>query len=396
MSERVNEKMEEMLELLENLVNIDSGSYFKQGIDQVGAILSSEYKSLGFDVHVHPQENRGNNLVIRHPDAVAPKVMIAAHMDTVFPIGTAKQRPFRVDGNYAYGPGVVDMKASLVSVLFAMKTLMESQDEAYKNVEIVLNSDEEIGSRHSRTLIEEVGKGKEFALIVEAAGKNGSIVTQRKGGARYKIKVKGVPAHSGSDHEKGRSAIEEIAHKTIKLHKITDYDKGITVNVGLIKGGTSANTIAPIAEAEVDVRITKLEQIKAVEQKIQEICSDPTIKGTKIEVAGQLNRPPMVKTEKSNQLIRIVQEIGKELGIKIKEEFRGGCSDGSFTSCMGIATVDGMGPIGGNGHRDDEYLEISSLPVRTALLAETISRLTHMNTNEPIKRHLLNIKDTIG
>ncbi len=379
MIEKVKGKLEEMLALLEKLVNTDSGSYDKQGIDKVGAVLSKEYKSIGFDVHVHPQENRGNNLVIRHPEAVSPKVIIVAHMDTVFPEGTAEKRPFRIEGNYAYGPGVVDMKASLVSVLFAMKTLVERQDEGYKNVEIVLNSDEEIGSRHSRPLIEEVGKDKEFALIVEPAGKNGSIVTQRKGGARYKIKVKGVPAHSGSEHEKGRSAIEEIAYKTIKLHKITDYEKGITVNVGLLRGGTSANTIAPIAEAEVDVRIMKLEQIKAVEGMIKEICAEPHIQGTKIEVAGQLNRPPMVKGEKSVQLIHLVQEIGNEMGMDIKEEFRGGCSDGSFTSSMGLATVDGMGPIGGNGHRDDEYLEIPSLPVRTALLAETISRLTHMN-----------------
>ncbi|MBS4214873.1 M20 family metallopeptidase [Bacillus sp. FJAT-49825] len=380
-----NEKMEDMLNLLEKLVNMDSGSYFKQGIDEIGAVLSKEYESIGFDVHVHPHEERGNNLVIRHPDAIDPKVMIVAHMDTVFQRGTAEKRPFKIEGNYAYGPGVVDMKASLVSVLFAMKSLVERQDDAYKNVEIVLNSDEEIGSRHSRSLIEQIGKDKEYALIMEAAGKDGSIVTQRKGGARYKIKVEGVPAHSGSEHEKGRSAIEEIAYKTIKLHKITDYKKGITVNVGLLKGGTSANTIAPIAEAEVDVRITKLEQIKEVEQKMKEICSEPNIKGTKIKLAGQLNRPPMVKTKKSIELIGLVQDIGNEMGIEIKESFRGGCSDGSFTSSMGIATVDGLGPKGGNGHRDDEYLDISSLPERTALLAETISRLTHMHRTTQFK-----------
>ena len=381
----VKVKMEEMLNLLEKLVNTESGSYFKQGIDAVGTVLSKEYESVGFDVHVHHQEERGNNLVIRHPDATRPKVMIVAHMDTVFPRGTVEKRPFKMEGNYAYGPGVVDMKASLVSVLFAMKTLVERQDDAYKNVEIVLNSDEEIGSRHSRPLIEQIGKEKEYALIMEAAGKDGSIVTQRKGGARYKIKVEGVPAHSGSEHEKGRSAIEEIAYKTIKLHEITDYKEGITVNVGLLKGGTSANTIAPVAEAEVDVRITKLEQIKEVERKMKEICSEPTIKGTKTKLAGQLNRPPMLKTKKSIKLIRLVQEIGEEMGIEIKEAFRGGCSDGSFTSSMGIATVDGLGPIGGNGHRDDEYLDILSLPERTALLAETISRLTHVHRTPLIK-----------
>ncbi|MGG3563126.1 M20 family metallopeptidase [Neobacillus rhizosphaerae] len=381
----LKEKMEEMLRLLKKLVNLDSGSYYKQGIDEIGAVLSKEYESIGFNVHVHPQDERGNNLVIRHPEALDPKVMIVAHMDTVFPIGTAEKRPFMIEGNYAYGPGVVDMKASLVSVLFAMKTLVELQFDAYKNVEIVLNSDEEIGSRHSRSLIELVGKEKEYALIMEAAGKDGSIVTQRKGGARYKIKVEGVPAHSGSEHEKGRSAIEEIAYKTIKLHKMTDYKEGITVNVGLLKGGTSANTIAPIAEAEVDVRITNLEQIKEVERKMKEICSVPTIKGTKIKIAGQLNRPPMMKSKKSIELIRLVQEIGKEMGLEIKEAFRGGCSDGSFTSSMGIATVDGLGPVGGNGHRDDEYLDISSLTERTELLAETIRRLTHVHQTTQIK-----------
>lgn len=374
--EFVEAKKEEMLELLKTLVNIDSGSYCKRGIDQVGAILTSEYQSIGFGVHVLPQTERGNNLIIRHPEAKSPKVMIVAHMDTVFPEGTALKRPFRIQGNHAYGPGVVDMKASLVSVLFAMKALVNKQNDAYKNIEILLNSDEEIGSRTSRAIIEQMAKGKKAALIVEPGGKDGAIVSQRKGGARYKIKVNGVPAHSGSEHEKGRSAIEEIAYKTIELHKITNYSEGITVNVGLLKGGTSVNTIAPIAEAEVDVRITKLEQAGGIERKIKEICSEPVIEGTKIEVTGQLNRPPMIKNEKTMKFIELVQDIGKELGIDIKESFRGGCSDGSFTSSMGVATIDGLGPLGGNVHRDDEYLEIDSLFQRTVLLTETISRLT--------------------
>ncbi|MGG0718597.1 M20 family metallopeptidase [Robertmurraya massiliosenegalensis] len=374
--EFIRSKETEMIELLETLVNIDSGSYFKEGIDEIGTILKKKYEELGFLVKVDLQKERGNHLVIKHKEAKKPKIIVVAHMDTVFPKGASKKRRFQIMGNRAYGPGVVDMKASLVSLLYAMKILLNMNEKAYQNIEIVLNSDEEIGSISSRKLIEEVAKNKDYALIVEPGRKDGSLVSERKGGASYTLKVKGVSSHSGIEHEKGRSAIEEVAYKTIKLHKLTNYHDGITINVGLLKGGTSVNTVAPTAIAGVDVRISKPEQAMFVDRRIREICAKPDVEGTQIEVVGSKIRPPMVKDEATVEMLNVIKGIGNELGIDIKDTYTGGGSDGNLTKALGIPTMDGLGPVGGNAHSEDEYLEIDSFCERTHMLAEIMKQLS--------------------
>ncbi|MGP7817157.1 M20 family metallopeptidase [Niallia sp. 01092] len=376
MEHYIKSKEKEMIDLLETLVNIDSGSYVKKGIDKIGKMLVSEYKELGFRTEIIEEQERGNHIILRHQEADNPKIMIVAHMDTVFPKGTVKSRPFRMEGHFAYGPGVVDMKGSLVSVLYAIKALHHAGNEGYKNVEIILNSDEEIGSTSSRKLIEQTANNKEYSLIVEPGRRDGSIVSARKGGGRYTLKVKGVAAHAGVEHEKGRSAIAELAYKTIKLHELTKYQEGITVNVGMIEGGTSVNTVASTAIAGVDVRIAKMEQAPLLDKKIREICSVSDIEGTEIEVKGKINRPPMEKTKGSIKLLKIVQEAGAEAGINIKDTYTGGGSDGAFTSALGIPTMDGLGPVGGFAHSKEEYLDLDTFVERTFMLATIISKLT--------------------
>ncbi|MEC2073209.1 M20 family metallopeptidase [Alkalihalophilus marmarensis] len=373
----VHSKESEMLQLLEKLVNIDSGSNNKAGVDKVGEIVGQKFKELGFKVNVVPNIEVGNHLVIQHPDASHIDILIVAHMDTVFEDGTAKVRPFRIDQEKgrAYGPGVIDMKASLVSVLYALQALKDEGDAAYQNVRIVLNSDEEIGSRSSRGLIEEQARGISYALIMEPARKDGSLVTERRGSGRYKIEVQGLAAHSGIEPEKGRSAIEELAHKIVKLHELNDHEHGISVNVGIIEGGNAVNTISSSAVGHVDVRVATPEQASEMEHKIEEVCASTDVRGTRIEVTGDISRPPMLKNEKISQLFQIVQEVGRELGMAIKDTKTGGGSDASFTAAMGIPTIDGLGPIGGGAHSVDEYLEIASLTERTRLLAKIIQRL---------------------
>ncbi|MGM0838664.1 MAG: M20 family metallopeptidase [Bacillota bacterium] len=366
----------EMLQLIEKLVNIDSGTYVKEGIDLVGAILKVEYEKLGFTVEVREEEKYGNNLIIQHKDAVDPKIILVAHMDTVFPLGTAAERPFRIEGDRAYGPGVVDMKSSQVELLYAIKALQQSGSESYKNMLIILNSDEEVGSPTSRPLIEEKSQGKEYALIMEPARKDGSLVSARRGGGSYTVIVKGKAAHSGIEPQKGRSAIEELAHKVIQLNALSDYEKGISVNVGLIEGGSSINTIPPIAIAHVDIRISEMHQAKYLEGKIKEICATTDVSGTQIILKGSISRPPMEKNEQTQSLLHLIEEVGKEIGLQVFDTATGGGSDASFTSATGVATVDGLGPVGGNAHSEDEYLEIKTLPERTLLLAKTIDRLS--------------------
>ena len=375
MKEFIDQNEENMLGLIETLVNIDSSSYMKSGIDKVGNVLSAEYAKIGFEVEVHEQQKFGNNLVIRHPEAADPEIVLIAHMDTVFGEGTAAERPFSRKGDYAYGPGVIDMKASHATTLYALKALMENGSEAFKNIELILNTDEEIGSIASRELIERVAKTKKYALILEPA-QNGNLVSERKGGGKYFLKVHGKSAHAGIEPENGISAIEELARKILKLHALTDWDKGINVNVGLVNGGTSVNTIAPFAEAAIDVRIETWEDGDAVDLAIKEICSSSEIPGIRLELTGNITRPAWNLTEEAEILIAAIAEEGKKIGLELSHEKSGGGSDANLTSFIGIPSVDGLGPVGANAHQETEYLHIPSLTERTLLLANVIERLS--------------------
>lgn len=373
----LHQNQQEMLQFIEKLVSIDSGTYYKHGVDKIGILLEKSYKELGFNVIVVEQEEYGNHLIIEHKDALDPNIIILAHMDTVFPEGTAAERPFHIDGNRAYGPGVIDMKASQVSVLYAVKALLNEGFDGYKNIRIVLNSDEEVGSPSSRQMIEREATGMKYALVMEPARKDGSLVSARRGKGNYTLIVEGKAAHSGIEPEKGRSAIEELAHKIIQLHELSDHEKGISVNVGMIEGGSSVNTVSDHAEAQIDVRIKEMDQVELLEECLEKICASSDVAGTKISLEGEMNRPPMEKNKKTRALLRIIQDVGDEIGVEIEDTATGGGSDASFTSSLGIATIDGLGPVGGNAHSDKEYLEIPSLVERTLLLATIIERLSN-------------------
>lgn len=368
---------DQMLRMLEQLVNIDSCSYDKAGVDKVGAIMKQYYQAIDFVVDEVKQKEYGNHLILRRKnvDISKPTILILTHMDTVFEKGTASERPFHINANKAYGPGVIDMKASLVSVYYAMKALLVNNNSSVDQVEILLTSDEEIGSPTSRELIEKHAQNKKYALVMEPARKNGAIVSARRGKGLYKLEVIGKAAHSGIEPEKGRSAIEELAHKIIQLYDITDEEEGIHVNVGLIEGGTSVNTISDHATAEVDVRFRTQEQAEEIKEQIATIIASTEVDGTKVKIEGDINRPPMEKTEQTEKLLRIIKRVGDELDIFIKDTETGGGSDASFTSALGIPTVDGLGPVGGRAHRESEYLELESFVQRTLLLAHVIAEL---------------------
>lgn len=367
---------EEMLNMLEKLVNIDSGSYHKDGVDRVGQQLIDAYQTIGFHADIHEQHTYGNHIVLMHHEATEPDILVVAHMDTVFLEGTAAERPFHIVGERAYGPGVIDMKASHVTTFSALQALLNANKEAAKNVVVLLTSDEEIGAPSARKLIEAQGAGKKAVLVMEPARKDGSLVTSRRGGGRYTLKVTGKAAHSGIEPEKGRSAIEELAHKTIKLHQLSNHEEGISVNVGISKGGTSINTVADYAEGKVDIRITTQDQAAPLAKAIENICAQPDVPDTSIELEGEITRPPMERNEQTIALYEIFKDVASSLNIDLTETSTGGGSDASFTSALGIPTIDGMGPIGGNQHNDEEYLEIDSLVERTKLLALTIERLS--------------------
>lgn len=367
---------DQMIDLLKNLVNIDSGSYDKVGVDQVADVLIQLYKDLGFLVEIFPNEKLGNNYRLVHKDASNPQIFIAAHLDTVFPKGTVTERPFSIEGNRAYGPGVIDMKASHVLTYYAIKALKEAGNEGYKNVEILLNCDEEIGSHSSRGLIEQFAEGKSYALVMEPARANGSIVSARRGVGTYELIIEGKASHSGIAPKDGISAIQELSYKIQALHALSRHDDGLSVNVGLISGGTSVNTVAPNARAEIDVRITTDEQGIEIDRLVKEVCSQSVLEGVKLTLTGGINRPPMMKTPESTVLVDIVKAEAKAMGLEIDDIFTGGGSDASFTAGVGTPSVDGLGPVGGFQHSDKEYIELPTLTERTILFANVIKRLS--------------------
>ncbi|KKB38831.1 M20 family metallopeptidase [Bacillus thermotolerans] len=373
----IKNKRDEMIDLLEQLVNTDSNSYDKEGVDRVSSLLQERFEEIGMYVKVHREAETGNHLEIKGTRESEPKILMIAHMDTVFPKGEAERRPFSVIGDKAYGPGVNDEKASHVQILYAMKALKESKSPAINNVHIIFNSDEEIGSTTSKPLIEEAAAGKEYSLVVECGRPNDGVVTERKGVGHFDMSVKGKSAHSGVEPEIGVSAIEELAHKVIRLQQLNDYSQGVSINVGLIDGGTSVNTVPPDAEAEIDVRVKNKDQAMNITKAIHEVADDEFVDGTKTELSGNMGRPPMEKTEESQKLFDVVQETGKELGLDIHEVSTGGGSDAAFTAAKGIPTIDGIGPIGEFSHSEtDEFTDLNSLVDRTILLAKLIERLT--------------------
>jgi len=374
--EIIKQSEESMLELIEKLVNIDSGSYDKEGVDQVGNLLIKQYETLDFVVERHENKHHGDNLVLQHKDARNPKVLIIAHMDTVFPKGTAKERPFSIKDGRAYGPGVVDMQSSLASVLYAVKALHKANNEAYKNVQIILNSDEEIGSPTSRELIEQLSKDKQYALVMESGRANGAIVSARRGGGGYTLTVKGKASHSGVAPEDGISAVEELAHKIIKLEQLNDHENGVAINVGIINGGAATNMIPDYATAEIDVRITREDQGPIIAQQIKDICATSDVPGTELQLEGDINRPPLELNERNKQLLQIVKEVGSSIGLTIEDVHTGGGSDASFPSALGVATIDGLGPVGGELHNENEYMVIETLTERCNLLAHLIDELS--------------------
>lgn len=377
---------QEMLQLLERMVNQDSGSKYKKGVDAIGHMIRQKYEKLGFIVDVVNEAELGNHLIIRHKETVRPRIVIVGHMDTVFPEGTAKERPFTIKGSRAYGPGVIDMKASQVALLTALSVLVELGDkDSFTNVHIVLNSDEEIGSHRSKIVIENVSLGKDYALIMEPARDNGALVSSRRGGGTYMLRVYGRAAHSGIAPQDGISAIEEISYKIIELQKLNRYEEGININVGIIRGGEAANVISPYAEAAIDVRITYPEQGAEIDRAIRKVCAVPHIKGTNIELVGGINRYPVIKNEKTLDLLGHIQAVGEEIGLDIEDVATGGGSDASFTSSVHVATIDGLGPVGGGAHSVDEYLEIPTFVERTYLLAKVIQRLSEVRIDPDIE-----------
>ncbi|ODJ91426.1 M20 family metallopeptidase [Pseudomonas viridiflava] len=356
--------------LLQQLVDTDSNSYDKAGVDAVGDLLAAQLQADGIGVERIAVEGFGDVLLAELPGGPGKPVLLLGHRDTVFPKGTTTTRGYTRDEKLAYGPGVADMKGGLVLNCFALKALKRAGPLPFP-VQILYTGDEEIGSGSARVHIERHARAARAVLNPEPGRASGNVVSARKGGATLIIEVSGRAAHSGVNHADGASAIEALAHKVIKLHALTDYAAGITTNVGLMSGGTSSNTVAPTATARLDVRFIELRQWDDILTAIQAIVDAEELPGTSARLLEATTFLPM-EAQHSTDLLQRYQSVAADLGFSVEGEFTGGCADSGFTASLGIPTLCGLGPVGGKVHTDREYLELDTLVPRGQALVATI------------------------
>ena len=362
-----------MIALLAELVNIDSGSYDKAGVDQVGARLRQFFAENGIPTRTEDHATFGAAIFaeVGASGAGNRPIVLMGHRDTVFAKGEVAKRPFHIEGGRAYGPGVADMKAGLVMNAFVLAAFHKFGG-APAPLLVLITSDEEIASPSSRPVIERVARGARAVLNSEPSRPNGSVVTGRKGGCFLALEVTGKAAHSGGSYKDGISAIVELAHKTIALQALTDLAAGVTVNVGIVKGGQSVNTIAPHAEAEVDLRYIRPEQRTEMLAKIAAIVETATVPGTKSRCRIKGEFLALVETDASRALFAAYQAAAVAQGASVVGEFSGGCADSGFTSQAGAPTLCGLGPVGGKGHTEDEFMELDSLVARAQVMVRMV------------------------
>lgn len=363
-----------MVDLLRDVVNIDSGSYDKDGVDAVGARFERHFSEHGIPFRRESHDSFGDAIhaEVAKPGSNEKPVLLMGHRDTVFGKGEARRRPFTIRDKRAYGPGVADMKAGLVMNVF-VATAFHKFGGSPHPIKLLITSDEEIGSPSSRSVIEREGRAARAVFNSEPGRPTGNVVTSRKGGIFMHVGVTGKAAHSGANFAAGVSAIGELAHKIVQIHALTDLTKGITLNVGLIAGGQSVNTTAPYAEGQIDMRYVDPADRATVMAEIERIVATPYVPGTSATLTIKGEFVPVVQSESSKALFENYQAAAKQAGLTtLQGEFSGGCADSGFTAAVGTPTICGVGPVGGLAHSPEEYLELDSIVPRAQALALAI------------------------
>jgi glutamate carboxypeptidase len=375
-----SERRDEIVSTIRELVEIESPSDNKAAVDEVAEAVAHKFSRLGGEVHVHPAKDFGNHLQVNFASKSAKPVLLLGHYDTVYPLGTLATMPCRAVHNRLTGPGVLDMKSGIALMLHALAALQEwhgGLDGNEQNgglprpVTVLLVSDEEVGSGSSRAITESLAKKAAAVLVLEPSyGRQGAVKTARKGVGEYLVKVSGKASHAGLDFQKGVNAILELARQIEKISRFTDLKRGLTVNVGIVNGGSRTNVVPAEAAARIDVRVARIKDAAGIDKRMRSLR--PFHRKCKIEITGGINRPPMERTAGVATLYAQASAIARELGWKLGEAAVGGGSDGNFTAGLGIPTLDGLGGVGDGAHAAHEHILISELPRRAALIAGLI------------------------
>ncbi len=366
-------RREEMVQTLADLVMLESPSNEREAVNAVGDYLAEAFAAQGAQVRRLPQTAFADHLRVEWGSG-EDQVLLLGHMDTVWPLGEVETRPFQVsaDGKRAVGPGVFDMKGGLVIGLYVVQALRELGLQPSHRLVFLFNSDEEVGSLTSRPFIEEEARRSKASLILEPS-RDGALVTWRKGVGRFEMEIHGLASHAGAAHERGVSAVEELARQVLRLEAMTDYERGTTVNVGVVQGGSKVNVRPANAWAEIDLRVTSAEEGERMVRAIRNL--QPINPKATLIITGGLNRPPWEESPAGRDLFERARRLGAPLGLNLWASGSGGGSDGNFTAALGIPTLDGMGIEGNDAHATTEWVDLTSLPRKAALLAALLLEL---------------------
>jgi glutamate carboxypeptidase len=367
----------ELVRLLGQFVRCESPSHQKEAVDRLGKLVAKEWRRRGAKVRILRHATNGNHVRAEmwlgkgRPEG---QIMVLGHLDTVYPLGTIAAMPFRVRARRAFGPGTFDMKAGLVLALAAVDALRELGLRPKKRLVFFWNSDEEIGSYASRAAIERQARRSDAVLVLEpSAGPDGKLKTARKGVGTVELVVTGRGSHAGLDPGAGVNAVHELAEQIVRLERMSNPKRGISLQATVIDGGTVSNVVPHHARAEIDIRYTHAADARKIERKLHSLRS--ILPGARVEVRGDINRPPLERTAAVVRLFRHAQQLMREIGLELGEAWVGGGSDGNFTAALGVPTLDGLGAIGSGAHSAVEHVIIRSLPERATLLAGLLATL---------------------
>lgn len=363
----------QLVRTIGRLVQLESPTTDKAAVDRCGAEVARTLTAIGFHVDRLARRESGDHL--RAEIGGAPRqLLLLCHFDTVWPVGQIQTMPLREEDGRLYGPGVFDMKSGLCLGMLAVRALSEAGSGLRRRIVMLCTADEETGSASSRQAIEEEAKRSEAVLVLEPAAQHGALKTHRKGCGEYRLEITGVPAHAGIDPAAGASAITELARQILDLENLQDLSPGVTLNVGIVSGGTRSNVVPERATAVVDVRVPTASDAQQLDARMRAVrAHNPRVR---IELTGGIGRPPMERSPKTLALYELAREVGSKLGLELAEVGTGGGSDGNFTAAQGVPTLDGLGAIGDGAHAKHEHIELGSLASRAALLAGLLDRLS--------------------
>lgn len=369
-------RLQGFLRDLEALVNLDSGTYDRADVERVAAAVRARCAAWDARIEEHQGGDFANSFAATLNGSGAARILLLCHLDTVFPHGTAAARPFRIEGDRARGPGTCDMKGGVLVAVYAIEALRRLGFDDFAELRLLCTTDEEVGAPSSRPFIERMAPGADAALVLEAARENGDIVGQRKGGGFYRLEVSGRAAHAGVEPEKGRSAALTLSRQVVALHALNDYTAGRTITVGTLRAGIRPNVVPDEAVAEVDLRAYTQADLAVLLSEVEVALSREAIEGTNYTWTPLQMRPPWERNPGTERLVEQARAVAATLGFEPQAATTGGTSDGNFTAAMGIPTLDGLGPVGGLDHGPLEYISISSIVPRTALLAGLIAAVS--------------------